>query len=232
MKVRFAKNTPWREHFYVANCYRWECVPDFIEEDDHIVNRRSDGIATGFENASLILKEPFHGDTHIETACSFDAWGAPLIVLADALEQDEKGRLRYREYYEVVLYEEGVNVWRLSTDEGNTVTWKKIMSVDFPVAPKEIHTLKVDVIDGTLEIEACGRKMSVLLPDMFPSYFVGIDACENINRFYALEASPIGKAAGKTYACSFCGYRHTGDAPPLRCPDCGVGPEKFNLCEE
>ena len=231
MKYEFKRDTPWRDGFLVANCYRWECVPDFIEEEDHVRNQRSEGIATGFENASLILREPFTGDTHIETECAFDAWGAPLIVLADALETDERGRLRYREYYEVVLYEEGVNVWRLSTDQENTVSWKKIMSVDFPVAPMEKHALTVDLVGDTLEITADGRKMSVLLPEPFKKYYIGIDACENINRFYSLEATPICKE-GSVFVCSFCGYRHTGDEPPARCPDCGVGPEKFNPCEE
>ena len=63
---------------------------------------------------------------------------------------------------------------------------------------------------------------------MFSRYYIGIDACENINRFYALSVSPI-KKSGKTFVCSFCGHRHTGDAPPSKCPDCGVGPEKFSL---
>ena len=230
MKIAFQKNKPWREHFLVANCYRWESVPDFILEENCIVNRKSDGIATGFENASLVLKEPFTGDTHISVDCSFDAWGAPLIVIAEDLEKDAKGGYRYREYYEVVLYEEGVNVWRLTTDEENTVTWKKTMSVDFPVTAGDVHTLTVDIVGDTLEITADEHKMTVALPDMFSRYYIGIDACENINRFYALSVSPI-KKGGKTFVCSFCGYRHTGETPPAKCPDCGIGPEKFILLE-
>ncbi|MDR1733830.1 MAG: NADH peroxidase [Oscillospiraceae bacterium] len=33
----------------------------------------------------------------------------------------------------------------------------------------------------------------------------------------------------KTYVCSICGYVHTGDAPPEKCPQCGVPGEKFKL---
>ena len=229
MKIAFQKNKPWRERFLVANCYRWDSVPDFIEEENCIVNRGSTDIATGFENASLILKEPFTGDTHISVDCSFDAWGAPLVVIAKDIEKDEMGRYRYREYYEVVLYEEGVNVWRLTTDGENTVTWKKTMSVDFPVSAGDVHTLTVDIVGDTLEITADEHKMTVALPDMFSCYYVGIDACENINRFYEFTAEPIRQKEGKAFVCSFCGHRHTGDAPPSKCPDCGVGPEKFSL---
>ena len=170
--------------------------------------------------------ESFTGDTHISVDCSFDAWGAPLIVIAEDLEKDAKGGYRYREYYEVVLYEEGVNVWRLTTDEENTVTWKKTMSVDFPVTAGDVHTLTVDIVGDTLEITADEHKMTVALPDMFSRYYIGIDACENINRFYSLAVTPILKEK-PDFVCSFCGYAHTGATTPDRCPDCGVGPERF-----
>ena len=29
------------------------------------------------------------------------------------------------------------------------------------------------------------------------------------------------------YVCSVCGYVHEGDQPPEKCPQCGVGAEKF-----
>lgn len=31
----------------------------------------------------------------------------------------------------------------------------------------------------------------------------------------------------KKWVCTVCGYVHEGDAPPEKCPTCGVGPEKF-----
>ena len=34
------------------------------------------------------------------------------------------------------------------------------------------------------------------------------------------------------YVCSVCGYVHEGDQPPEKCPQCGVGPEKFKKQEE
>ena len=32
----------------------------------------------------------------------------------------------------------------------------------------------------------------------------------------------------KKFVCSVCGYVHEGDAPPEKCPTCGVGADKFN----
>ncbi|MBQ8961037.1 MAG: NADH peroxidase [Ruminococcus sp.] len=34
------------------------------------------------------------------------------------------------------------------------------------------------------------------------------------------------------YVCSVCGYVHEGDAPPEKCPQCGVPASKFNKVEE
>ena len=226
MKISFADQGFRQSGMVCANSYRWHEIADFREEADCIVNQKSDALATGYENASLMLSAPYTGAHRVQTRCAFEAWGAPLIVIAEDLARDAEGVFRYREYYEVVLYEEGVNVWRMTTDENDTVTWKKMMSVDFAVTPNEIHTLSVDLLGDTLEITADDRRMSVCLPDLFAKYYIGIDACENINRFYELSVTPLATESGG-YACTFCGYRHTGDAPPARCPDCGVGPEKF-----
>lgn len=36
----------------------------------------------------------------------------------------------------------------------------------------------------------------------------------------------------KKWKCKVCGYIHIGDAPPEKCPKCGVGSNKFILLEE
>lgn len=34
------------------------------------------------------------------------------------------------------------------------------------------------------------------------------------------------------WVCTVCGYTYEGDQPPEKCPQCGVGPEKFKPVEE
>ena len=34
------------------------------------------------------------------------------------------------------------------------------------------------------------------------------------------------------FVCQVCGYVHEGDAAPEKCPQCGVGPEKFTAQSE
>lgn len=36
----------------------------------------------------------------------------------------------------------------------------------------------------------------------------------------------------KAYVCKVCGYVHFGEQPPEKCPQCGVGSDKFELREE
>jgi hypothetical protein len=96
---------------------------------------------------------------------------------------DPRGVVRYGEYMEVVLYQNGVNVWRMWMKEGK-VTWKKLMGVEFPVTHGEIHQLSTEITSDRLNIEADGRKMSLLIDPMYSSFYLGINACEGINRFY------------------------------------------------
>lgn len=36
----------------------------------------------------------------------------------------------------------------------------------------------------------------------------------------------------KKWICTICGYVHEGENPPAICPQCGVGPEKFELQDD
>ncbi|MBE6655551.1 MAG: hypothetical protein E7609_01610 [Ruminococcaceae bacterium] len=227
MKISFARGAWQNEALVAANSYRWEDVPEFHQAEDCVFNQTTDRNTFGFENVSLMVKTPFTGNYRVSTECAFESFGAPLIVIAHDLARDARGLYRYREYYEVVIYEMGINVWRLTTDKNDTVTWKKMMNVEFPVAAGEKHTLTVDIKDDVLEIAADGKRMSVRLPDLPKEYYLGIDACENINRFYSFSISPLEDPSKSVFLCSVCGHRHTGDAPPEHCPDCGVGPEKY-----
>jgi rubrerythrin len=49
---------------------------------------------------------------------------------------------------------------------------------------------------------------------------------DNIN-FYQEER----KKSMKKWKCVVCGYVHTGENPPDKCPICGAGKDKFKLVE-
>ena len=185
MKINFANGCWNTDDVTYAYSYRFEETPVFVQHDDCVENQQNSEAKYGFDNISLLSRKPYLPNTTISTRCSFEGEGAPLIVIADKLFVDQRGVVRYGDYIEVVLYQNGVNVWRMWMKDGK-VTWKKLMSVEFPVTHGDLHELTTEISNDRLSITADGRKMSVLIEPMYSSFHLGINACEGINRFYEM----------------------------------------------
>ena len=182
-RIEFKKGM-WEDGLVYANSFRFTDVPEFIQEDDHVHNRKISEEKFGYDNISLMTREKVPLGTKISTTCSFDNFGAPLIVIAEDLIACDDGKLRYGEYYEIVLYENGMNVWRMHMDENRAVTWHKAVGVEFPVSAMEKHVLTVETKRDYLVIKTCGQTVTLYAEDLKHEFHVGIDACEGINRFY------------------------------------------------
>ena len=190
MKHIFSKDSWNLEQLTYAYSYRFEETPIFIQKDTYIENAKNEHAVYGYDNISLITKHPYDSPVTISTRCAFEDLGAPLIVIANDLTTDNRGITRYGEYLEVVLWKNGVNVWRMWMENG-TVTWKQLLGVEFPVNEHEIHTLLVTIKNDSLYIQADDRNMQLSIDQMYSSYHLGINACEGINRFYDLEITKI-----------------------------------------
>lgn len=189
-KTTFAKNTWNLDNLTYAYSYRFEETPKFIQKDDCVENTKNETAVYGFDNISLLTREKFGPGTKISTRCAFEDLGAPLIVIAEKMENDSRDVVRYGDYLEVVLWKNGVNVWRMWMEHGE-VTWKQLLGVEFPVSESDIHTLSVTLEKDTLHIQADDRTMQLYIDHMYDSYHLGINACEGINRFYTLEISQL-----------------------------------------
>ena len=188
MKISFSENSWQTDELHYAYSYRFEETPVFVQKPDCIENRENPGAVYGFDNISLLTAGKFGPGTTVSARCAFQAMGAPLLVLSPWVEQDDRGVDRYGDYIEVVLWENGVNVWRMWYRDGE-VTWKQLLGVDFPVSEGEIHSLSVTVGTDTLEITADNRKMLLAVEDLYPAFHAGLNACEGINRFYEFEVT-------------------------------------------
>lgn len=193
MHLNFARGQWSMEGLTYAYTYRFPETPVFRQLDDCILNSKNESSAQGFDNITLLTKEKCLPGTRIETKCSFDHFGAPLVTIAENIIPDENGNMRFGNYIEVVLYEKGVNMWRMYYKEGK-VTWDWLLSVEFPLEEKKIHTLSVEILKSKLAILVNERKMTLHVNDMYPSFHVGINACEGINRFYSMEIEEATKA--------------------------------------
>ena len=72
----------------------------FTFEDGQAVNRYDENIRD-YEYISIVTKEKYSDGVTIKTECSFDKYGAPLIVLTDDIQPDEQGKNRYGLHFEV-----------------------------------------------------------------------------------------------------------------------------------
>ena len=188
MKISFSENDWHSGGLVYAYSYRFEETPVFLQKPDCIENRENPGAAYGFDNISLLTPEKFGPGTTVTARCAFEELGAPLLVLSPWMETDSRGVNRYGDYIEVVLWKNGVNVWRMWYRNGE-VTWKQLLGVDFPISEGEIHEIGVTVGTDTLEITTDGRRMLLGVEGLYPTFHVGLNACEGINRFYTFETS-------------------------------------------
>ena len=192
MKIDFSRGAWNTDEVTYAYTYRFPGTPEFHQTNDCVENRRDDTCKFGcdWENISLLTRSTYTAGTRIAVRCAFFDLGAPLITIADRI-YDENGENKYGDYIEVVLYKNGVNVWRMQMDENKKVTWKKMLGVEFPVSEGDIHTLAVDMTKDGLRIEADEHRMFWRCEGLYESFHLGIDACEGLNRFYSMEITKL-----------------------------------------
>lgn len=125
---------------------------------------------------------------------------------------------------------------------------------EFPIVAEEIHGMIPDAlsfdtffIKGQLRLATLspeekallGRFMELTgmkLTDMGEFDAAGAEAAAaKIAELVSLpmpEPEAEAEAPAARWICSVCGYIHTGDTPPERCPLCGMPAEKFNRLED
>lgn len=170
---------------------RWAWRGSWVQEEDHIRNQVPAGVS-GEEllgarapetYASQVWREPVCGPLRVGAEVSFDERMAPLVVLAPELGADCNSQPQYREHYEVVLYDEGINVWHHTMALGRP-RWQKLAHQAFAVAPRQRHRLEVETGPAKLLVRAAGQEVQVPCPALPERCFVGLTGCEGVNRFY------------------------------------------------
>ena len=186
MEITFTKGN-WERYFQYAYTWRFPETPKFRQEEKCIVNTK-DGIRqNGCDFTSIMLKEPYEKGAKFTYTTSFESYGAPLLVITDRLEADEEGILRFGNYYEVVLWYQGVNIWDIRRENGEIrIEW--LLRNDFPVEPGKIYEVTVELGKKRLKIQVDGHYFEISIPELPETAYVGLTACEGINRFYSLKA--------------------------------------------
>ena len=94
-------------------------IDNFSIHDGHICFTAYGGqrICSPNDYISILSRKKFGPGTRITTHCSFEDDGAPLIVLAESMSPDGRGVLRYGNYFEVVLYKNGMSLGSIVAPE-------------------------------------------------------------------------------------------------------------------
>ena len=176
----------WEEYFESAYIARFPFKPKFIQEEDCIANGENALMEDGFDYTTIMTKDKYGVGTKIWLTCSFEKFGAPLVTLTDDLRRDEEGDLIYGTCTEVVLWEEGINVWNLY-EENNEVKWDKILGLEFPVESGSKKELYLELQDKGIYVVIDDKRFALRVENLPEEMNIGITGCEDINRFYSVR---------------------------------------------
>ena len=201
----FAKGKWDRTEWLTVKGPRFPYVYEMVQNDDHITNPVDAKYAKSYGGAvytAQVLKYQFEGNFTVSSKMSFDQRMAPLLVIAPELGQSADGKHpEFREHYEIVLYDQGFNVWHhLWRDE--KPYWYKAAYLKTAFKPKTVYELQVQLVwtaKGCQMIVRCdGHELGYTELSMrqVPMY-VGLIACEGNNRFYDFKVTVPAKKAPK-----------------------------------
>lgn len=176
----------------------WDHLGGWIQTEDCIVNEtpveaseaellNTKAIET---YTGMLLKRTFTGDTRISATMSFDHRMAPAIVIADTPGISSDGRPAYSQMTEIVMFDEGVNVWNHEYKNGRVI-WTKLSWHTFKLEPKKKYEMTVTVSGQRIEIKVDGHTFGCTNRDLPKTYRIGLNGDEGINRFYAFTAVSI-----------------------------------------
>lgn len=194
--VSFARGKWDRSQWLNVKSPRFSYVLEMVQQDDHIANptpNLPDEVIlkkhASEVYAALVLNRKFNGNATVSSRMSFDHRMAPLLVIAPDLGKSADGKYpEFREHYEIVLFDQGINVWHHFFRNGKPA-WYKAAYLKTEFLPKKIYDLQVQLqyvkLGCQLVVRCDGHEFGYLeLALKKVPYFVGLIACEGRNRFY------------------------------------------------
>ena len=188
MKIINFAHEIWKQALMKAYSFRFTETPDFAQQDGYITTSANPGHREGFDNISLLSPERYTMGVRAKVRCAFDGLGCPEIIIVEKTEDCPDGAVRYGACFEVVLWKNGVNVWRHYMDEADhRCYWHKRLGLTMPVTEGDIHTLEVEILRNYIQFSVDGVSIKLRTEDLPEHFHVGLTACEGIVRFYDME---------------------------------------------
>lgn len=193
MKYDLSKGLP--ENFVYAVSTIVTYRREFTREEGGLVNDRIEledksAAYQDYEYISVVEKEPVKLPVELKCECSFDHYGAPLIIFSEALNEDGDGQYVYGRHYEVVLWEKGINFWDLTPKAEGGQETVSLLRAEKPFPAGVMTEMTVKLTRDGIEAQAGGlvAKAECSLPEKM---YVGFTACEGINHFRSFSREEI-----------------------------------------
>ncbi len=183
MQKNIFKEEEGMKNLFPAYTFRYTNSPEITKENDYITTRINKEHPEGFDNFSLLSEKKYKVGVKATINCEFEGLGCPEIILVNEAEKCDDGVMRYGACFEIVLYKDGVNVWRHYRENGKC-SWHKRLGVNFNVTENEKHKLSLEVCENYFNIDVDGQTSSLRVDDIFDDFHIGLTACEGIARIY------------------------------------------------
>ena len=193
----FAKGGWDAKEWILVKSPRWDHFGQWLQKEDHIQNETPDvkeedklGKSAPDTYTSMVYGKKFSGNVVITTTGMFTFQMAPLVVIAPELGQDDKGRPEYREHFEIVFYDKGVNVWHHSYKDKKP-SWVKAAYCAMDLKPNQKYTMSVKKKGKELSVTIDGKTFGYRDESLPEEFHVGVTGCEGDNRFYDFKIEKL-----------------------------------------
>ncbi|MBQ3080146.1 MAG: hypothetical protein IJC48_09165 [Clostridia bacterium] len=182
--INFAKGQWAGNELIECYSFRFTETPKHTQFEDCIGNKVNPDHREGFDNISFVTEETYAPGVKASLRCAFVSLGCPEIILVPETETTKEGSVQYGACFEVVLYKDGVNVWRHFMEKDYSCHWHKRLGVEYPVTENDVHTLTVETKENYIIFSVDGKKTTLRTEDLPERFHIGITMCEGIVRLY------------------------------------------------
>jgi hypothetical protein len=167
---------------------KWLQRPDCIENvtpDDPAKKNALDQTLT-----TMIYNQQFSGNFTASATFQIGAGSAPGILLVQDYALDAQGRPQYGEFYEVIIYEKGLNLWH-HFPRDDKPTYEKTAYSNFALKPDTSYRLTVERKGKSVAMTVTPvgeqeplRHVGILLNTLPNDLYLGVMGCEGVSRVY------------------------------------------------
>lgn len=183
-KYDFSEGKWNQDDFFYSYSPRWHTRKTFLQEENCISNIYDDG---HLHYISILTKKKYKTGVRLKAKCSFQSFGAPLIVISDDVALNEKGDMMYGLHFEAVAWFKGLNAWRVIAlpERVERPFHATLIGADsFTIENDAVCEIDVVVREKELYIGIDGHYITVKEDELPEEFHVGITACEGLNKFY------------------------------------------------